>query len=49
MMDKKIEYIKPTIEKLGSFREITRAGTELGFGDTSGGIWRFLITAPGTS
>jgi len=42
-------YSKPTIQRFGTFREVTRAGTRSGFGDTTGGIWRFLTSSPSTS
>lgn len=42
-------YQKPVVQRFGSFREVTQAGTSGGIGDTSGGIWRFLTTSPSTS
>jgi hypothetical protein len=42
-------YEKPCLERFGTFREVTLAGTQSGFGDTSGGIWRFLTSSPSTS
>ena len=42
-------YSKPTLQRFGSFREITRSGTHSGWGDTTGGIYRFLTTRPTTS
>ena len=42
-------YQKPVVQRFGSFREVTQAGTESGFGDTTGGIWRFLTSSPSTS
>lgn len=42
-------YEKPRIERFGTFREVTQAGVEAGFGDTTGGIWRFLTSNPSTS
>jgi len=42
-------YHKPSLQRFGTFREVTRGGIEPGFGDTSGGIRRFLLTRPTTS
>ena len=42
-------YQKPSLQRFGTFREVTRGGTRSGFGDTGGGIWRFLLTSPTTS
>lgn len=43
-------YQKPSLQRFGTFREVTRSGTQLGFGDTSAGSWiAFLITSPSTS
>jgi hypothetical protein len=42
-------YCKPKVEKFGTFREVTRAGTQSGWGDTTGGIYRFLTSSPSTS
>jgi len=42
-------YQKPSLRRFGTFREVTRAGTMSGFGDTGGGIYRFLTTSPTTS
>jgi hypothetical protein len=42
-------YSKPTIQRFGTFREVTRAGASSGFGDTTGGIYRFLTSSPSTS
>lgn len=39
-------YSKPTLQRFGTFREITLAGTEPGFGDT-GSYWAFFFLAPG--
>ena len=41
-------YQKPAIQRFGTFREVTKAGEELGFGDTAG-VWQFFLTAPSTS
>ncbi len=41
-------YEKPELTRYGTFREITKAGTQLGFGDTAG-VWEFLLTSPSTS
>lgn len=42
-------YKKPTIQRFGTFRDVTRAGTQAGWGDTTGGIYRFLTSRPSTS
>jgi hypothetical protein len=42
-------YQKPELQRYGTFREVTQAGDSSGFGDTSGGIWRFLTSSPSTS
>ena len=42
-------YHKPSLQRFGTFREVTRGGTHRGFGDTSGGIFRFLLSSPTTS
>ncbi len=42
-------YEKPELQRYGTFREVTQAGTSSGIGDTTGGIWRFLLTSPRTS
>jgi len=42
-------YTKPTVQRFGTFREVTRSGNHSGWGDTTGGIWRFLSTRPSTS
>lgn len=42
-------YQKPSLERFGTFREVTRSGTQWGFGDTGGGLWQFFLTSPSTS
>ena len=33
-------YMKPALQRFGTFREITQAGVEFGYGDLGGGYWR---------
>ena len=42
-------YQKPVVQRFGTFREVTQAGTVSGWGDTTGGIYRFLNSSPSTS
>jgi hypothetical protein len=42
-------YEKPDLQRFGTFREVTQGGVSSGWGDTTGGIWRFLTTSPRTS
>jgi hypothetical protein len=42
-------YQKPSLQRFGTFREVTRGGVRRGFGDSSGGFFRFIHTRPTTS
>jgi hypothetical protein len=41
-------YEKPTLQRFGTFREITLAGVEFGYGDPGGGYWKFEVYSPPT-